>query len=635
MKSVKRIVPVLVVLWIILISISLIINLNSISNSVFQNAKMQSSAFFDQIEIMRAWNAKHGGVYVKVEDDIYPNPYLDVPNRDLTVDSLGIKLTLINPAFMTRLVAYTAKQRNKTQFHITSLNPIRPQNKADIWETKMLQSFEEGTIDTMELKMQNGEMVYKYMRPLLVKKACLKCHSIQGYELGDIRGGIQVTIPADDYIKNESSLKNSAWVVHLIVFFLGLIGMFFYIRLINSYFKKLLDANKETEKQKNIAQKAYDKAELASHYKSLFLANMSHEIRTPLNGIIGFARILKQSKLTKTQEEQLDIINFSSENLLSIINDIIDYSKIESNQLILENITININQVLDETYKMLLMKANEKGLELSLNIHPDVPTWIIGDQTRIKQILINFTNNAVKFTDKGFVNIHVSPIETKGSKVIIKFEIIDTGIGVSKENHDKLFKVFSQAEASTSRKYGGSGLGLAISKQLATMMGGDVGFTSEAGKGSSFWFTGEYELSQAVVAVDLKEKVDLSKIEMKILLVEDNIINQKVATAIFSNIGKQITIANNGKEGVDIFTNGEFDLVFMDIQMPIMDGYEAAKEIRKYESESGKKEKCRIIAMTANALKGEKEKCLSFGMTDYLAKPFKPEDLYDVIIRNV
>lgn len=635
MKSMKKIVPILIVLWFVLISVSLIWNLNSISSSVFQNAKMQTSAFFDQIEIMRAWNAKHGGVYIKVEKDIYPNPYLDVPLRDLSVDSLGIDLTLINPAYMTRLVAYTAKQKNKTQFHITSLNPIRPQNKADKWESKMLESFENGTKDTIELQTMNGEMVYKYMRPLIVKKACMKCHAKQGYEIGDIRGGIQVTIPATEYINNENQLKNNAWFIHIIVFILGLVALFVYIKLINKYFRKLVDANTETEKLKDIAQKAYDKAELSSHYKSLFLANMSHEIRTPLNGIIGFTRILKQGELSEEQKEQLDIIDFSSENLLSIINDIIDYSKIEANQLMLENITVNLIQVLNEIHKMLLMKANEKGLELRLNIHPDTPTWIKGDQTRIKQVLINFINNALKFTEKGFVNIHVKPIENKQNKVLLRFEIADTGIGVSKENHAKLFKVFSQAEVSTARKFGGSGLGLAISKQLTNMMGGEVGFDSELGKGSTFWFTGLYELSKEPKKVEEKDNTDLSKNDLKILLVEDNIINQKVATAIFSSIGKNVKIANNGQEGLDNFKKENFDLIFMDIQMPIMDGYEAAKQIRKFEEQENRTEKVSIIAMTANALKGEKEKCLSFGMTDYLSKPFKPEDLYKVITRNI
>ncbi|MFK5855147.1 MAG: DUF3365 domain-containing protein [Bacteroidota bacterium] len=634
MKAVNRIIPFAILLWIILIAISLAFNLNSISKSVFKNARSQTSAFFEEIEIMRAWNANHGGVYVKIGENIYPNPYLDVPNRDLRIDSLDLDLTLVNPAYMTRLVANVAKESNKTQFHITSLNPIRPQNKADDWETAMLHSFEQGVKDTMELQQINGEMVYRYMRPLVVKQACLKCHSKQGYELGDIRGGIQVSIPATEYIISENSLKTNAWIIHIFIFILGLIGLVVYKKMVDRFIGTLMTANKEVEKQKLIAQKAYDKAELASHYKSLFLANMSHEIRTPLNGIIGFTSILKQGKLTDEQKEQLDVISISGENLLSLINDIIDYSKIEANQLTLENIPINLRQTIQETEKILKLKANEKGLDLSLIIHPELPKWISGDPTRIKQILINFTNNAIKFTDKGFVNINVYPVKKTRNRVTIKFDVVDTGIGISKENHNKLFKVFSQAEASTTRKFGGSGLGLAISKQLASMMGGEVGFTSALGEGSTFWFTGTFKLSQAPVYVEKKSRTDFSGLNLTILLVEDNIINQKVAIAHFSNIELEVSLANNGQEAVDMHKENNYDMIFMDIQMPIMDGYEATKEIRKSESSIKTRNKTVIIAMTANALKGEKEKCIGIGMNDYLAKPFKPEDLHDVIVKN-
>jgi len=634
MKLLNRFIPLAILLWIILISISLIINLHSISKSIFNNARSQTSAFFEEIEIMRAWNAMHGGVYVKVDKNVYPNQFLDVPNRDIRIDSLDLNLTLVNPAYMTRLVANVAKLKNKTQFHITSLNPIRPQNKADNWETTMLNSFEQGVKDTMELWQMNGEMVYRYMRPLIVKQVCLKCHAKQGYELGDIRGGIQVTIPADEYIVSENNLKTNVWVIHIVVLIIGLVVLLLYKIMVDRYIKNLMKAHKEVEKQKVIAQKAYDKAELASHYKSLFLANMSHEIRTPLNGIIGFTSILKQGELTEEQKEQLDVISISGENLLSLINDIIDYSKIEANQLTLENIPTDLKLAIKETEKILKLKANEKGLDLSLIIHPEVPKWILGDQTRIKQILINFTNNAIKFTESGFVNINVYPIEKKRNKITIKFDIIDTGIGISEDNHDKLFKVFSQAEESTTRKFGGSGLGLAISKQLAEMMGGEVGFSSALGEGSTFWFTGVFELSAQPRKTQQKSKADFSKMNLSILLVEDNIINQKVAMAHFSNIELDVSLAKNGQEAVDMYKKNNYDLIFMDIQMPIMDGYEATKQIRKYESSHPEHHKTVIIAMTANALKGEKEKCISLGMNDYLAKPFKPEDLNNVIKRN-
>ena len=255
MNLVNKFTPFFILLWIFLVSISLVYNLNSISRSISLNAKTQTSSFFDEIEIMRAWNAKHGGVYVKVGNDIYPNQYLEVPNRDLRIDSIDLDLTLVNPAYMTRLVANIAKENNKTEFHITSLNPIRPQNKADNWETTMLNSFEQGVKDTIELQEINGKMVYRYMRPLFVKEACLKCHSKQGYELGDIRGGIQVSIPATEYIESEKKLKTNVWIIHIIIFILGLVGLILYKKLIDRYIKKLVHANKEVEKTKTYSPK--------------------------------------------------------------------------------------------------------------------------------------------------------------------------------------------------------------------------------------------------------------------------------------------------------------------------------------------------------------------------------------------
>jgi signal transduction histidine kinase/CheY-like chemotaxis protein len=634
-SKVKRAIPFLMFFWFIVVAVSLVWNLKIISNSTENSAKVQTSAFFDQIQIMRAWNAKHGGVYVKIDSTIKPNPYLDIPNRDLVVDSIGLELTLINPAFMTRLVANISQEKNKTLFHITSLNPIRPENKANEWETRMLNLFERGTKDTIELLEIYGEKKFVYMKPLIVTNACLKCHEKQGYKLGDIRGGISVSIPATEYIKSETRLKNNIWIVHTIAFILGIIGLVIFKIIFDRYLGWLLKAKKDTEKQKDIASKAQDKAELANRHKSEFLANMSHEIRTPLNGVIGFTEILMQGKLTDEQNEQLEIIRVSGDNLLSLINDIIDYSKIEANQLLIEKTAINLTDTVLEAVKMMTLRTNEKGLDLKLDIHPDTPIWILGDPVRIKQIILNYTNNAIKFTSNGFVSIDIYPVETKNNKVKIRFDVIDTGIGISKENHHKMFKTFSQAEISTTRKFGGSGLGLAISKKLAALMGGDVGFESEKGEGSTFWFTGVFKLTKAEVKSEILTSLDIKFDKIKVLLVEDNLINQKVAQAHFSSMGLKILIANNGAEAVEIYTDNDIDMIFMDIQMPVMDGYHASTKIRELESENKTKKRVKIIAMTANAMKGEKEKCIGFGMDDYLPKPFKASDLKEVIKKNI
>ena len=402
----------------------------------------------------------------------------------------------------------------------------------------------------------------------------------------------------------------------------------------NENLKKLYEQiskqNKIIQKQKDFLEEEKKKALEASKYKSLFLANMSHEIRTPLNGVIGMTEILKETNLTEEQKKYLDIINISGNNLLSIINDILDYSKIEANQLELEYITLDIFKEIDDVIKLLNLKAKSKGLKLSREITSDVPQFFIGDPLRIKQILINFCNNAIKFTSKGFVHIDVSLVEKHKKTIVLKFEVKDTGIGITKENQQKLFKEFSQVDASTTRKFGGTGLGLSISQKLAKMMDGDVGIESEFGKGSTFWFTAKFELSDKKNDSTSKKEIHISLKKQKILLVEDNKINQKVAAYTLTKYGNTVDVANDGLEAVALFEKNKYDIIFMDIQMPNMNGYEATQEIRKIELEK-KLPKTKIIAMTANALKGEKEKCISIGMDDYLSKPFKQEALLQIL----
>ncbi|OYT16407.1 MAG: hypothetical protein B7C24_07945 [Bacteroidetes bacterium 4572_77] len=634
MKNLKNFYPLFLLVWVILVAFSLIWSLSLIKNSYLLNARSQSLAFFDQVQIMRLWNAKQGGVYAKINKKVQSNPYLEVPNKDLYIDSLDMHLTLLNPAYMTRLVADIAKEENKTQYKLTSLNPLNPKNKADEWETQALLAFENGLTDTLELMKKQGVYKYSYMKPLMVKKACMKCHAKQGYQVGDIRGAMRVITDATPYIIEEKRITDNVWLVHVVIFIVGLLAFYLHLNSETKNRKKLETANAEISKQKEIAIELQKKAELGSHYKSIFLANMSHEIRTPLNGIIGFTQVLKRSPLSDIQKEQLNIIELSSENLLTLVNDIVDYSKIEANQLLMENISVNLSEVLNEIVAILHMKAKQKGLKLLLDIHPDTPIWVKTDPTRIKQILINYINNALKFTQKGFVSINVYPLKTDQDKTLVRFDVQDTGIGIKEENLSKLFKVFSQAESSTTRKFGGSGLGLAISKKLAHLLHGEAGVESEFGKGSVFWFTADFEQSHEEKKSKEHKIKDLSHLVLQILLVEDNMINQKVAQAIFGNEGFEIDIANNGKEGAEQYKLKDYDFVFMDIQMPVMDGYDATKEIRKHELLSQKKRTI-IIAMTANALKGEKEKCKSIGMNDYLSKPFKPEDLLEVISRNL
>ena len=393
----------------------------------------------------------------------------------------------------------------------------------------------------------------------------------------------------------------------------------------------------ERRKANHVAEKAKKRAEEADRLKSSFLANMSHEIRTPMNGIIGMADILRTTELSPQQEEYLDIIESSGKTLLAIINDILDLTKIESNQMTLEMVSFNLRDEIRNIIKLLEKKASDKGLELGVEVEESVPELVNGDPVRTKQILLNLLSNGVKFTEQGHVKLLVSTLKDTNKVSKILFKVEDTGMGISRDSISKLFNEFSQSDTSITRKFGGTGLGLAISKKLTRMMGGEIGVESEPGKGSTFWFTIEFMKENIEEPID---KIKTQKMEpginLRILLVEDNLINQKVALFNLKQLGHTADLAENGKIAFEKFKNNSYDVILMDIMMPEMDGLEATKHIRDWEEQNDIKphEKIHIIAMTANALKGDKEKYLKNGMDDYISKPFQQEDLAAVLKIN-
>ncbi len=405
---------------------------------------------------------------------------------------------------------------------------------------------------------------------------------------------------------------------------IGILG-----RSFNDMTGKLEDNITALKRSEEELSKAKDQAEQSAIIKEHFLANMSHEIRTPMNAVMGFTNLLENTELDEQQKEFIGAIKVAGNNLLAIINDILDYSKIASGMIILEQIPFRITSVFQSLNVLMKHKAMEKSIVLTFTAEANVSDSLMGDPTRLMQILSNLVDNALKFTEKGYVSVNARLVTEDDDTETIEFNVKDSGSGIAQDKLSVIFDRFTQASAETTRKYGGTGLGLSIVKSLVELQKGKTTVTSEPGKGSVFAFSIKYAKAKNIAGIiedAPKPSYETGETTLQILLAEDNPLNQMLVMHFSKNHGFETEVADNGRIAVEKMRAKKYDLVLMDMQMPEMDGYEATTIIR-----TELKSKVPIIALTAHAMNGEKEKCLNLGMNDFVTKPFDPKDLYSKI----
>lgn len=666
MNSVKDITKstlvfyVVVLLVFVLVVASFLVRISTEKSAIYSVARTQAETYLEQDLLYRRWAAGHGGVYVPATPSTPPNEYLkNIADRDIFLPN-GKMLTLLNPAYMTRQVHEMAAKKFGVQAHITSLNPIRKQNAPDTWEVEALQSFERGDTAYFELDSLRGKLFFRDMKPLIAERSCLTCHQQQGYKLGDVRGGISVSVPAQPYLTIiEQKTKHSA-ILHVLVLFVILGFGFFSNRAIAGKMKadalilsqleinaaqlkahndEYLSVNESLNvkndeyrrlaedyaKQNQILDHARKKAEENDRLKTAFLCNMSHEIRTPMNGIVGFAQLLASPDLDRHKHKQyIDILNDSCEQLLEVVNDILEISKIETKQIEINEQPVYLPSMLADLAEAWRRKATAKNNIISIIEPAELSVlWVYTDELKLNHLLGHLMSNAVKFTDFG--SIVLSCGVTDGQFYI---SVADSGIGVPEDMYDAIFERFRKAESPLTYNFGGTGLGLAICKGYAETMGGHITLSSKEGFGSIFCYTQPYRFADIDKLTQVTDLVSEYKtLEGAVILVaEDEENNFIYINELLVAEGCTVLHASDGAEAVSLSAqHPEINLILMDINMPVMNGYDATIEIYKT------RPNLPIVAQTALVSDSEIKQFVSAGFKTIIPKPISSAKLIAAI----
>jgi signal transduction histidine kinase/DNA-binding response OmpR family regulator len=628
--------------WTIAIAISFGISSFQVHQAVYTIASVHARQAYDKEIGFRRWS--------EFEDKV--STIVEQPGRTASPMEIFMNRTIVSPSGRVISTANIVNVLNR--FHgpvryredvggrLTGLHPTMPENAPDDWEKRALASFTGGASEYIAMFNTQTDEYLRLMRPLVAKKSCIHCHARQGYRSGQIIGGMSIVLPMKIYRSSENHQLAVLSFGHGLLWLLGLAGIMQGTGKILKSRQKLQLLLERTEQLNRVLADETERANTlaynarkANAAKSEFLANMSHEIRTPMNAIIGMAELMNETELTPRQQHYVSMFQSAGENLLTIINDILDISKIESGHLELEQTGFELASLVRESCEIMSSRATNKGIDLRIVIEPELPAYIIGDPSRIRQVLVNLVGNSVKFTKKGFIRVNVESARKPGqegrenAESLLRFSVEDSGIGIPADKISVIFDKFTQSSSSTTREYGGTGLGLAISKRLVRLMGGEISVRSREGQGSCFTFTIPLIAAPSPGLPAVTEPADIKG--ARILVIDDKAENREILRETLSGSGASVTEAETGRMAIRTFRRASrrgkpFELVMLDGRLPDINGNEIAETLRKQEAPDAA-----CLMLSSDPSKEDFETLRKLGLPPPLVKPVKRQKLLEAV----